>query len=92
MYWKQPGVQPCHAETFPLRSAQGFGSRAQGDKRGKSYIVGARLAPNTFQIRRVTSQTKPMQECHPEHIHGTQGKLREGSARCPARDPSLRSG
>src|SRR5437588_1710669 len=28
-------------------------------------------APNPFQIRRVASQTKPMQECHPERSEGS---------------------
>ncbi len=35
------------------------------------YMVGATLAVNTFQIRRFASQTKPMQDCHPERSEGS---------------------
>src|SRR5712691_8283145 len=31
----------------------------------------ASLAGNTFQIRRVASQTKPMEDCHPERSEGS---------------------
>src|SRR6266566_6993720 len=34
-------------------------------------IVGAGLAPNTFQRRRCARQTKPIQACHPERSAGS---------------------
>src|SRR5258706_14043237 len=67
-------------------------------------IVGAGLAPNTFQIRRFASHTKPIQAGHPERSEGSLSGQRSFAALrmtkrdglffemyCPSRVPCARA-